>query len=257
VFEGLKVQAELRETLSLTTITQSYRNSGTKNIEAVYTFPLPLDAVLLDMTVTLGNKTLKGTVLPKQEAEEQYEDAITDGDAPVMLQNPQPGTYTMNVGNLLPGEKAAITIRYGIFMRWQGDMLRYHLPTTIAPRYGSAAKAGLEPQQEPETELLAENLFAFEMKIIGGLSGMAIESPSHALAVERKADCNESVITLVQKTGFMDRDLIITVRKQAQQAASVVMAKDGDEYLLWGSFQPQFDQVQNATINNPFCDHRQ
>jgi Ca-activated chloride channel homolog len=241
VFEGLKVQAELRETLSLTTITQSYRNSGTKNIEAVYTFPLPLDAVLLDMTVTLGNKTLKGTVLPKQEAEEQYEDAITDGDAPVMLQNPQPGTYTMNVGNLLPGEKATITIRYGIFMRWQGDTMRYHLSTTIAPRYGSALKAGLESQQEPETSLLAENLFAFEMKIIGRLSGMVIESPSHALAVERTAEGNGSEITLEQKTGFMDRDLIVTIRKQAQQPASVVMAQDGDEYLLWGSFQPQFD----------------
>ena len=241
LFEGLKVQAELQETLSVTTITQSYRNPGTKNIEAVYTFPLPLDAVLLDMTVTLGNKTLKGTVLPKQEAEEKYEEAITDGDAPVMLQNPQPGTYTMNVGNLLPGEKATITIRYGMFMRWQGDTLRYHLPTTIAPRYGSAAKAGLEPQQEPETSLLTENLFAFEMKIIGRLSGMVIESPSHALAVERTAEGNESAIRLEQKTGFMDRDLIITVRKQAQQAASVVIAKDGDEYLLWGSFQPQFD----------------
>lgn len=241
VFEGLKVQAELQETLAVTTNTQSYRNPGTKNIEAVYTFPLPLDAVLLDMAVTLGNKTLKGTVLPKQEAEEKYEEAITDGDAPVMLQNPQPGTYTMNVGNLLPGEKATITIRYGMFIRWQGDTLRYHLPTTIAPRYGSALKAGLESQQEPETSLLAENLFAFEMKIIGRLSGMVIESPSHALAVERTAEGNESEITLEQKSGFMDRDLIITIRKQAQQAASVVMVKDGDEYLLWGSFQPQFD----------------
>ena len=36
VFEGIKVDAELRETLSITTITQTYRNAGSKNIEAVY-----------------------------------------------------------------------------------------------------------------------------------------------------------------------------------------------------------------------------
>ena len=36
VFEGLQVKAELRETLAITTITQSYRNAGSKNIEAVY-----------------------------------------------------------------------------------------------------------------------------------------------------------------------------------------------------------------------------
>ena len=159
VFEGLKVEAELRETLAITSITQTYRNPGAKNIEAVYTFPLPLDAVLLAMEVTLGEKTLKGTVLAKKKAEQQYEDAITDGDAPVMLQNPQPGIYTMNVGNLLPGEKATITFQYAIFQRWQGDTLRYHLPTTIAPRYGSSEKAGIEPQQEPETSLNIDHFF--------------------------------------------------------------------------------------------------
>jgi Ca-activated chloride channel family protein len=244
VFEGLQVKAELRETLAITTITQSYRNAGSKNIEAVYTFPLPLDAVLLEMIVTLGEKTLKGTVLPKQEAEEKYEEAITDGDAPVMLQNPQPGVYTMNVGNLLPTERAQITISYGMFARWQGDSLRYHLPTTIAPRYGSAEQAGLEAQQEPETSLMVDNLFTFEMRITGEIAGRVIESPSHEIAIERASEGKESVITLVRKSAFMDRDLIITVKKSEQMSASAVVEQDGDEYILWGSFQPQFDLAE-------------
>ena len=240
VFEGLQVKAELRETLALTTITQSYRNASSKNIEAVYTFPMPLDAVLLEMIVTLGDKTLKGTVLPKQEAEEKYEEAITDGDAPVMLQNPQPGIYTMNVGNLLPDEKAQITISYGMFVRWQGDSLRYHLPTTIAPRYGSAEQAGIEQHQEPETSILVDNLFAFEMKVCGALAGMAIESPSHIIAIERDVNGRECSIQLVRRSAFMDRDLIITVRNDKKNAATALIERDGDEYLLWGSFQPQF-----------------
>ncbi|MBV5338860.1 MAG: hypothetical protein J0665_04780 [Deltaproteobacteria bacterium] len=236
VFEGLQVRAELRETLSITTITQSYRNAGSKNIEAVYTFPLPLDAVLLEMIVTLGDKTLKGIVLPKQEAEEKYEEAITDGNAPVMLQNPQPGVYTMNVGNLLPGEKAQITISYGMFMRWQGDSLRYHLPTTIAPRFGSPERAGIEQHQEPETSILVDNLYGFEMKVSGTMAGMAIESPSHAIAVERDANGKECSIQLIRKSAFMDRDLIITVRNDKKLAATALIERDGEEYLLWGSF---------------------
>lgn len=240
VFEGLQVKAELRETLAITTITQSYRNAGSKNIEAVYTFPLPLDAVLLEMIVTLGDKTLKGTVLPKQEAEEKYEEAITDGDAPVMLQNPQPGIYTMNVGNLLPDEKAQITISYGMFVRWQGDSLRYHLPTTIAPRYGSAEQAGIEQHQEPETSILVDNLFAFEMKVCGVLAGMAIESSSHIIAIKRDVNRSECSIQLVRKSAFMDRDLIITVRNGRKQTVTALIERDGGEYLLWGSFQPQF-----------------
>lgn len=240
VFEGLQVKAELRETLTITTITQSYRNASSKNIEAVYTFPLPLDAALLEMVVTLGDKTLNGTVLPKQEAETKYEEAITDGDAPVMLQNPQPGLYSMNVGNLLPGEKAQITISYGLFMRWHGDTLRYHLPTTIAPRFGSAERAGIEPQQESETSIQADNFFAFQMKLCGTIAGMVIESPSHDISIERDTKAGESSVQLVRKTAFMDRDLIITVRNDNKWTATTLTVQDGEEYLLWGSFQPKF-----------------
>lgn len=241
VFEGLEVKAELLETLSITTITQRYLNNGKQNIEAVYTFPLPLDAVLLDMTVTLGQKTLQGTVLPKKEAEEKYEDAITDGDAPVMLQNPQPGLYTMNVGNLLPGEKASIIIRYGMFSTWQGDTLRYHLPTTIAPRYGCAEKGDLEIQQKPETSILIDNQYSFRMALYGRLAGMAIESPSHEVEIERSEDGRESRVGLAKKSAYMDRDLIILVRKQETQTTSAVMTKDGDSWMVWGCFQPRFD----------------
>ena len=240
VFEGLKVEAELRETLAITSITQTYRNPGAKNIEAVYTFPLPLDAVLLAMEVTLGEKTLKGTVLAKKKAEQQYEDAITDGDAPVMLQNPQPGIYAMNVGNLLPGEKATITIQYAIFQRWQGDTLRYHLPTTIAPRYGSSEKAGIEPQQEPETSLNIDNFFGFQMRITGEMADRLIESPSHKIEINHLAKSKESIVNIATNTAYMDRDLIITVRNTSAQAASAVVVTDVDEYLLWASFKPQF-----------------
>jgi len=249
VFEGLDVQAELRETLAVTTITQSYRNAGTKNIEVVYTFPLPLDAVLLEMTVTLGDKILQGTVLPKNVAEERYEDAITDGDAPVMLENPQPGAFSMNVGNLLPGEVAKITFRYAMFQRWQGNTLRYILPTTIAPRYGSAARAGFAPHQEPETSLMVDNRFAFSMKVVGRLAVGLIESPSHELALSHDVE-GECIISLSRITAFMDRDLVVTVRNEGRQDVSALVVRDGDDYLLWGSFHPQFDLKDDISPRN-------
>jgi Ca-activated chloride channel family protein len=52
---------------------------------------------------------LEGVVVEKKAAEERYEDAITAGDAAVMLEQLEPGLYTMNVGNLLPNEDASVT----------------------------------------------------------------------------------------------------------------------------------------------------
>jgi Ca-activated chloride channel family protein len=81
-------------------VKQVYRNDEATNIEAVYTFPLPLDAVLLHLEVTIGERVLRGTVVEKKAAEEQYENAIADGDSAVMLEEGR--LYTMNVGNVMP-----------------------------------------------------------------------------------------------------------------------------------------------------------
>jgi Ca-activated chloride channel family protein len=110
--QSVRVEARIENLLSEVTIEQVYSNLEQVNIEAVYTFPLPLGAVLLDMTIQTAARLLKGVVVGKKEAEAQYEDAITDGDTAIMLEQVDPGLYTMNVGNLLPEETIAISITY-------------------------------------------------------------------------------------------------------------------------------------------------
>jgi Ca-activated chloride channel family protein len=70
---SVKVEAALDNLLARTLVRLVYRNLEAVNIEAVYTFPLPLGAVLLDMTIHTGERQLKGVVLEKTKAEEQYE----------------------------------------------------------------------------------------------------------------------------------------------------------------------------------------
>lgn len=74
--QAVNVDVEIENLLSEVTIKQVYSNLEKVNIEAVYTFPLPLDAVLLDMTIKTKTKELQGVVIEKKEAEDRYEDAI-------------------------------------------------------------------------------------------------------------------------------------------------------------------------------------
>ena len=179
------VTAVLRDLLAEVTVAQTYRNDERIPIEAVYTFPLPLDAVLLELQVELGGRVLKGVVIPKQDAEEAYEDAIDSGDAAVMLQEIEPGLYTMNVGNLLPGEQATITFTYAITYRWTDDRLRFFLPTTVAPRFGESPH---QPHQVPEASLTVENQFALRVEISGSLRDAQFVCPSHTVRQETIAD---------------------------------------------------------------------
>ncbi len=91
VLQSVNVEAKIENLLCEVTIKQVYSNQEKINIEAVYTFPLPLSAVLLDMTIKTGTKELKGIVIEKSEAEDRYEDAVTDGDTAIMLEQIDPG----------------------------------------------------------------------------------------------------------------------------------------------------------------------
>ncbi len=102
MLQSVNVEAKIENLLCEVTIKQVYSNLEKINIEAVYTFPLPLSAALLDMTIKTGTRELKGVVIEKTEAEDRYEDAVTDGDTAIMLEQVDPGLYTMNVGNLQP-----------------------------------------------------------------------------------------------------------------------------------------------------------
>ena len=128
-------------------VEQLYQNPQKTNIEAVYTFPLPLGAVLLGLEVEIAGKKLSGTVVEKKQAERDYENAVTDGNSAVMLEEAGPGLFTASLGNLMAGESAVIRYRYGLLLSWQGPRLRILLPTTIAPRYGDAGAAGLQPHR--------------------------------------------------------------------------------------------------------------
>ncbi len=102
--QSVRVDARIEDLLCEVTTRQVYSNLEKVNIEAVYTFPLPLGAVFLDMAIKTSTKQLKGIVVEKREAEDRYENAVTDGDTAIMLERTDAGLYTMNVGNLLPEE---------------------------------------------------------------------------------------------------------------------------------------------------------
>ena len=74
------VSVNLQGTNTLTSINQYFQNKEHQSIEAVYTFPLPVDAIILDIIVTLDDRVVRGTIQKKLEAMELFEKSIEKGD---------------------------------------------------------------------------------------------------------------------------------------------------------------------------------
>jgi len=240
------IDAEIVDLISRVKISQTYKNTEENNIEAVYTFPLPVDAVLLDLTVTLGNKVLKGKIVEKTEAEENYEEAITDGDSAIMLEESQPGTFTMNVGNLLADETIVISFTYGVLHQYQNKSLRFMMPTTLAPRHGNPRQSGLQEHQIPEHTLASSYGFNMTLLVKGLLTSANIESPTHKIsieAVDTSGDQNDKRVEICLKDSIaaMDRDFVINFTKIGVATSSARIEKDHYGYVSLASFLCDFD----------------
>ena len=227
--KGVKIHGRLHGLMAELKVEQSYVNPQKTNIETIYTFPLPLGAALLGLEVEIAGRKLAGIVIEKNEAERQYEDAITDGDSAIMLQETGPGLYTVNIGNLMAGETVVIRYRYALLLFWQGNRLRFLLPTTIAPRYGDPHAAGLQPHQVPSASLTVDYPLEITINVEGELASATITCPSHSITLERT---ESGVVVHLADKAFLDRDFILTIDSDTGQSSCVLTPDKGKQVAL-------------------------
>ena len=205
------------------------------NLEVVYTFPLPLNAVLLDLEVRLGGKTLKGVVVEKSTGEARYEEALDKGNTAILLEQAGDGLYTVNFGNLMAGEEATIAYRYAERLHFEHGSVRLTIPTVIAPRYGDPKAAGLQPHQVPTHDLALGYPFALTLELLGPVALGTLTSPSHGIAV---SPIDGGMVVTLTGGAQLDRDFVLVAGDLAARSLAVV-ARDGDEYVAMASFCAQ------------------
>ncbi|MDR1546570.1 MAG: VIT and VWA domain-containing protein [Deltaproteobacteria bacterium] len=225
--EGLRLNVTLK---------QLYRNETGRNLEIVYTFPLAYDAELMGLKVKLADQELDGVVLEKKTAERRYEEAIDEGDSPVMVTESSRGLYTMNLGNLKSGEEAEIEYEYAQLLRFHKDQIRVVIPTVVAPRYGDLHKAGeLKAHESVGSNYLAQYPLALEIDLVGEAAKARVQCPNHKIIVRTY----ENRLTVELEPGAqLDRDFVLNLDGLAGRSfASAV--QDGEEWVVAAGFHPK------------------
>ena len=239
ILEKVCARARIDDLFAKVEIEQRYRNTEETDIEAVYTFPVAMDAVLLGFELEINGHAISGTVMKKQESEERYEDAIDRGDSAGLLEKTSPGLYSVSIGNLRPGETATIRYRYGQFLRWNGNRVRFTMPTTIAPRYGDPEAAGLKPHQTPEHTFDAQRSFHLEISVRGILKDANLSSPSHTPHI---VPMREHTVIALGGVTAMDRDVVIEAKTQNPNVARALVARDREGWVGLASFRPEIPE---------------
>ena len=242
--QGVNAHGRLEGLIFELTVEQRYRNDTDRNLEAVFTFPLPLRAVLLGFDLEIGERKLNAHAVAKQEAAEEYEQAIDQGNTAALIEHDGNGLYTVSLGNLLAGENAVIRYRYAELLDAHDGYVRLNVPTVIAPRYGNPADAGLDGPAIPGVELLAEYPFEFSLDLARVTNVTGLRSPSHDITTTVRAD---GLTVRLARNGFLDRDFVLEL-DQAAIPAHALVARDGDGYVALASATLGLDAAESRPL---------
>ena len=106
------VNAEVAGMGARVTVTQSFVNPSTMPIEAIYTFPLPHDAAVDAMRISVGNRVIKGSIMLRDQARKVYDTAKQNGQVAALLDQETDNIFTQSVANIMPGKRIEVEISY-------------------------------------------------------------------------------------------------------------------------------------------------
>lgn len=116
-FRGLKVNSKISNNYHICNITADVANPGDRLLETVFSFDIPENGMLTEMTVEINGTTYRSEIKEKEEAKDDYDQAVARGDSAFLLERALKwNQFTFSLG-LEPGADASLTVKYGQVMK--------------------------------------------------------------------------------------------------------------------------------------------
>jgi Ca-activated chloride channel family protein len=252
--KSTRVDVRIAGVIADVTVTQQYKNEGTRAIEAKYVFPGSANAAVYAMNVRLADRLLTARIKEKQAARVEYEAAKTQGKTAALLEQQRPNVFEMNVANILPGDDVRVELRYTELLIPREGQYQFVYPTVVGPRYNS-------PTGNAKSEKWVSNLYApantavdtsfdLNVQMSTPIGIKQVQSTSHDVEVEGEGTTTAKVS--LPDTGKVqnNRDFILNYRLAGDAIESGVMLfKGADENFFLAMVQPP--KVVPANAINP------
>ncbi|XP_056230383.1 von Willebrand factor A domain-containing protein 5A-like isoform X1 [Seriola aureovittata] len=261
--KSIEVELEVRDHVATVVSTLTYENKEDKPVEAVFVFPLPGDAAVCHFSAKIGQTQIVAEVKEKQQAREEYDDALSSGQQAFLLEESEqsPDIFTLSVGSLPPGESASIRLEYVTELAVQADDgLRFCLPAVLNPRYqpqGSGGSEGASVQVTSVPASLVPYSLSFSARVSSPRPVSKVES-NCSLDPLQHLNTEQTQATVKLAAGHkFDRDVeLLIYYKDAHQPTAVVEAGQttaktgtlmGDPVLML-SLYPEFPQSVMSSV---------
>lgn len=132
-------QVEISGAIARVKITQVYKNTGKKPIEAIYIFPASTRAAVHAMQMTIGLRTIQAVIEERKQARRTYEKAKRQGRRTALLEQQRANVFSMEIANIMPGDRIQVELVYSELLVPTAGTYTFVYPAVVGPRYGGGA----------------------------------------------------------------------------------------------------------------------
>ena len=216
-------------------VTQRYVNEGSRPINARYVFPASTRAAVYGMKMKIGDHIVIAKIQERQAAKQAFEQAKKEGKSASLLNQERPNVFTMNVANIMPGDKVDIELRYTEILIPTEGIYEFVYPTVVGPRYSSTPEGSApETDQWVKNPYLKEGVlptssFNIAVDITGGVPVEDMACATHKI---KTLWPNPSEATIVFDDSEVDggnRDFILKYRLTGKKIHSGLMLYKGED----------------------------
>ncbi|CAF3527834.1 unnamed protein product [Rotaria sp. Silwood1] len=247
--KNVNIHGTIRSFAADVTITQVFRNDEAIPIEAVYCFPIEEQAAIYAFVAHIDNREIVAELKEKKVAQKDYTEALEHGHGAYLMEQDEKSqdNFIINVGALPPSKECTITISYVTELDLiQGSIIRFVVPTTIAPRYnpergGISSPAGTNAQYIQTSPYTIE--FCCQVENLDGTQIARINSSSHPIEIDL-SQRDHYTVKFAQQNTHLDRDILINIELAEKCDTLIATIESG---AVMATFMPTEDDCQHVT----------
>jgi Ca-activated chloride channel family protein len=216
-------------------VVQTYKNEGTRPINATYVFPASTRAAVYGMQMRIRNEIIIAKIKEREAAKQEFETAKKEGKSASLLEQDRPNVFTMSVANIMPLDDVQIELRYTELLVPIDGTYEMLYPTVVGPRYPSKSESSdkaenrfvssgyLHSGEKPTSAL---HIFA---RISAGMPIQELKCTSHPIVPEWEGQ-SVAQVTLDDTDPFQgNRDFVLQYRLAGKQINSGLILYQGED----------------------------
>lgn len=230
----LAVDVNLKDQVAQVQMSQTFVNTGSRQMEVCFVFPLPYDGAIDRMTFMVDGKEYEAKLLDATEARRIYEGYIRRNQDPALMEWMGTGMFKTSVFPVPAGASRQVSLRYSQLCRKQGGLTEVLFPLSTA-KYTSQPVEHIDIQVTVQSQAKIKNVY----------------SPTHAVKIQRPTDRLAKIsFSATNEVPTADFRLMYDIGDKKVGASVLSYRPQGDQdgYFLM-LLSPEIEKAKGETVH--------